>query len=198
MKELYLPEGRKNGQPIVTVKPSVIDVLGEPTVNYDQLDELFRRELDINNDITPKIKLYGRRPTRRLGGHIAYTHSVHVNAVSAEHKKATTSSGGVMDVVLHEGSHLSDSVNNRLRTAAEIAARSTTTGGSLYLAHEISDVLPVPIDSLYTLTVGAAVTLAYQWYVDPAEKRAHRFVEQPNLRERYQDAIIFQPQKKHR
>jgi hypothetical protein len=190
MKELHIPEGRRAKQPIVEVKPSVIKRLGEPKVDYEQLDALFRRELGVDNAIIPTIRLYGRRVNPWLGGfQVPYTHTIHVQAVAAEHKKLELGdASSTMAVVTHEGQHLSDAINHKMRTVGEIALREVVwlTGISIGVACALPYPKPLNYVIIPTMTL-----LIHQLYygIDPNEQRAREKTKL--IHNDYKDAITF-------
>ncbi len=200
MRELYIPGGRRESQPKVIVKPSVVEKLGEPQVNYDQLDELFRKELGIDRTIVPTIHLRRRRLAPHLGVHVPFTNSINVYPVAIENKKQpqdTEVGMNTMHVVIHEGVHLSDSINHKRKTAVEVGLRVASTEAGWLYGNFVGSNLSEPLHSACALGFAVATNVAYQWTLDPTERRAHRIADDPELNRKYRDAITF-PESKYK
>lgn len=194
------PDGYSETSPIVMVRKNVLrDVGSMPDVNYDGLEELFHRDLDIPTHITPKIKLYGGSLVKRAwcvycgqtvspdvvkGFHVPYTHTVHVNAGYT----ARTYDYETMRVTVHEAKHLADSITTPFRTAGEIATRWALMSGSAKIA-EKSGFIPVG---------PAAMAARLGWYaIEPAELRA-REAERSDIYLNHAEDIMFEHRSRNR
>lgn len=176
------PDGWTQGQPEVLVAPFTSYLLGEPVVNYDSLHQYLTDDLGIPYDEKTTIKLFGGFEKSPLGGfHIPYTHTIHVNAVVAEHHHVHD--GGTMRIVAHEANHRADSSQAKTRTAIEVAAR----WASYKVGFEVSELLPV---LTHAPEVAALLSRLIYYEVEPPEIRARR-AEKSNALIEHEKDILF-------
>ncbi len=176
------PDGWTRGAPEVLVAPLALHVLGEPAVNYESLHKYLTDDLGIPYGERTTIKLFGGFDRSALGGfHIPFTRTLHVNAVSAEHRHVHD--GGTMRIVAHEAKHRADSSQAKMRTAIELAAR----WASYKIGYEVSSLLPVLDQSP---EVAALIGRFLYYEVEPPEIRARRAEKSDALIDHEQD-ILF-------
>jgi len=184
---IYRPKGRKGNQPIVEIRSTVLRRIGPPQItNYEKLDKLFRDELGVPDTAVPRIRLYGRRRNAMIGGYHrkSSSHTIHANAVTANGRP-----DGVMRTVIHEGKHLSDSINHQvLYNVSKVfkwtVPRAVAAGG---LAISLAGMSPELVIPLIAASFIPLKMLTYQ--LNPIEIRA-RMAERKLIRG-YKDAIKF-------
>lgn len=191
---MYYPPGRKESQPIVTVKPTVVKKLGEPAVDYGLLDELFREELGIDKSVIPTVHLQGRfKHSQSLGSHRPFSRSVKVNAVANEYRRAKKKNDpkhGTTGTLVHEAVHLRDSVNHRKRLVVETIVKGGVPIGVYSIADDVAQAIQYPNPSLFI--TGSVIIAGIAYYLlDPAEIRARSLGDNPEILKKYDTAITF-------
>ncbi|MBI2051900.1 hypothetical protein HYT33_04020 [Candidatus Roizmanbacteria bacterium] len=195
----YRPDGRKPTQPDVRIKGSVIDKLGDPHVDYEALDNLFREEFGLPKNIVPKIRIYGRTKYAPLRGfYMPFTHTVHVQAPSSNsfeynqgYVKIPYGTNLVVSTLIHEGQHLADHVHHPITSAAQMAVRSVTYGVGLKIGAELDNIVPLVPGFVFTTAFPYWLRFHFYYKHEPLEVRARQAQSNIELLKKYQDAITF-------
>lgn len=167
-----------------------LNSLGEPAVNFDQLDELFRREFGLPEDITPSIDLQGLSDRfRKLGQYRPYSHHIKINALATERQYGRDAT---MKVVLHEGEHLAHAKTHPYKFTGEYALQLAVYGSGLFIADKIVTHEPGIYGYIGGVSAFLMTRTAY-YKIDPIEARARKIQRNEELIEKYRDAIVFSP-----
>lgn len=190
MSELYIPDGYREGLPKVEVSKKVTEMCGEAIVNYDGLNELYRRDLGLSPLVAPHLVMKELRG-KRFGQHNPFRATTFVDPI-----KSNKSMGyrGHIKVLLHEGQHFADFSNRPLRAYGEtILSQAVALGGGILGAKygiEHTDV-PDLISGSLGFMIGSNIAAPYLYDYSPLERRARKTERNQELLRKYQNVIIF-------
>lgn len=169
---------------------------GEVSVDLEGINQLLRTDLGLEEPITPKYVLYGRRKNSPLLGlHVPYSHTAYVQLPTSYENDFTA-----VPTLIHESVHLVDSVQHPVRTAGELALRGLAHVASVRLARETAELLPGPeLTDLFARSLtywGLRMELYYR-RLDPSENRARRRQNDEALLDKYHGVITIGRGSKH-
>lgn len=191
MKEFVIPDGYKPGMPLYEVAQSVIDEQGPMVVNYDGLEELYYEDLGVPRDHTPHVR-WRRLPAKRIiGAFNVVTKKTNIDPAKAYR---LLGDNGPLEVVLHEGEHLSFRLNHPVRLlGVKLSLAGVLGAGTIAGVAAGVEILPVqnsiaePIGAFAGL--GAANTLFYRY--GPTERSARLVQRDEQLLQKYASVIDF-------
>lgn len=205
----YSPGSR----PTVRVRDEVREQIGNPSIDFDGLAEMYYGDLGLPRDIQPKLDLRELKNKAMYGYHVPLTRTVHVDPIKCTDIGATHP---LHEVILHESKHLLDSVKHPVGAVAGSAARMGVLAGGTYLTYRamkngvlpdigtavqnftgldgaVGDVGAAYIDFIM-LSYGIGGKLAsrlYYQYLDMAEISARRVQNDEALQRKYSRVIDF-------
>ena len=187
-REIFLP-GRNEGQPIVKIKPATIAILGEPRIDYDKLNHLFRKTLNVSEgDIV--LRLGGRSTMGLKTWHTPFTSQLYLNAVKAVGQK---NPDALTQYLLYGAKRLADSSNERRKVKKQLAR---------YGGFHLLEIVPQffmdkdPITEVVLFCGGAALSTSLAYGSDPLVHRALEVAQKRKLIKRYRGAIVFPAQQR--
>jgi len=168
----------------VQMSSEAIDELGEPSVNYDGLQDLFYDHFGVAPETPVTTDLYAGSRFRNGYCNPFAPDTMHINITTTEQKGLTTAA------ILHEGKHLADRNNQPARYLGLTALRVCVGVGALapsYLMAIDSNVAALSL----VMPIGMMLSHLYNTGIDPLEVAALREGEDAKLLERYADLIVF-------
>ncbi len=180
------PEGRRPGDPIVEIRWSVVEKLGNPLVDYPTLKEFVHDRLHIPDKTPVRIRMYGRSSWSLLGGfYLPFARTVHVQPVTTLN---ATEEAKPNQALAHELKHLADAKNRPALTVAEMGFRWGFVKGSVVGAAYLGARYGVDIPTLATALVARRF---HYGKLDPTEMRARKVEHNSRLVGELDGAIMF-------
>ncbi|GEM_PF-5400021 len=190
MSEFYVPDGARDNLPLVRVREESVEELGLVKVEYDGLEEMFRRDLHVPVSHRPVVEL-----TDRTSG-AAGKCGIISKDVKVNPQKARDYFGkdGLAQVLLHEGTHLADLLDDPVKWYGFLALTRGVVLGSAYFAGKYGYDASTTDHILAAGIIGAAefsVANSFIYKHSPFENRARQSQTNEDLIEKYRNVITF-------
>lgn len=189
MNSLIIPDGHRPNLPKVEVHPNTLEVCGDISLDYEGLEELYRKDLDVKPEVQPHLIFDPFR--RNIAGQ--YKIFSQRTQIDAERSYNLFGENGLMQVIMHEGKHMADFSNRPVRSYGDILLQVTAALGGGYAAAKLAsvnidpDVLAVPPAYLF----GANVGFSYAYKYSPLEHRANSIQNDQELLDKYKNVVSF-------
>jgi hypothetical protein len=169
----------------VQMSPKAIQKLGEPSVNYDGLLDLFHGHFGVASEAPVTTDLYAGSRIRMGYCNPFVPDTMHINVTTTEPKGLTTAA------LLHEGKHLADRNNQPARYLGLTMLRvgiDTSALSPAWVTATTGSNVAIPVAQV---AAGLAVGFLYNTRIDPLEVAALRVGQDAELLERYTNLVVF-------
>ena len=178
---------------VIVTEAAMRSVGSDINVDLDGLNELLRTDLNLKSPDRPSFVLYGRsRHPYTKGFHLPFTNTGYVQIpATAKMTKLNDYSirRGITQVLVHESSHLVDSMDRKTRTLGETAVRMGWNMGTVFGGVETAQAVGgIGGDAIGFAVVGLASRLFYD-YLDQGENRARDIHHDDALVDKYKNVI---------